>query len=144
MIWNPLTAEARDLDLLASTADGVPRAVDGTTAVGNCCFGEEGTPLPLVWDTGTGSVRQLELPAQFDYGRAMGLSGTVAIGIADSKSLIWDLETGAADVLPAPAGYEEQYGINAVSGRTLVGSACPPPPSSSENPRCVAAAWTLP
>ena len=144
VIWNPLTAEARDLDLLPSTQDGIPRAVDGTTAVGNCCFGEEGTPLPLVWDTATGSVRQLDLPAPFAYGRAVGVSGTVVIGIADSTPLLWDLATGEAKVLPAPAGYEEEYGINAVSGRTIVGSACPPPPSSSENPRCVAAAWTLP
>ena len=144
LVWNPPTADALDLDLLPSTADAVPRAVDGTTAVGDCCFGEEGTPRPLVWDTGTGAVRQLDLPAPFAYGRAVGVSGTVVIGIADSKPLLWDLATGEADVLPAPAGYEEESGVNAVSGRTIVGSACEPPPSSSENPRCVAAAWTLP
>jgi hypothetical protein len=144
LVWNPLTADARDLDLLPATQDGVPRAVDGTTAVGNCCFGEEGTPLPLIWDTGTGSVRQLDLPAPFIYGRAVGVSGSVVIGIADFKPLLWDLGTGQVSVLPAPAGYDEQYGTTAVNGRTLVGSACPPPPSTSENPRCVAAAWTLP
>ena len=144
LVWNPLAAEARDLDLLPSTPDGIPRAVDGTTAVGSCCFGEEGTPLPLAWDTGTGSVRQLDLPAQFAYGRANGVSGSVVIGIADFTPLLWDLASGDVSVLPAPAGYEEQYGTTAVSGRTIVGSACPPPPSTSENPRCVAAAWTLP
>jgi hypothetical protein len=144
LVWNPLTADARDLDILPSTADGIPRAVDGTTAVGNCCFGEEGTPLPLVWDTGTGSVRQLDLPAPFAYGRADGVSGSAVIGVADFQPVLWDLATGEAGVLPAPAGYEAQYGTTAVSGRTIVGSACEPPPSSSDNPRCVAAAWTLP
>jgi hypothetical protein len=144
LLWNPLTDDARDLDLLPSTPDGIPRAVDGTTAVGNCCFGEEGTPLPLVWDTGAGSVRQLDLPAPFAYGRADGVSGSVVIGVADFQPVLWDLAAGEAGVLPAPAGYEEQYGTTAVSGRTIVGSACAPPPSSSDNPRCVAAAWTLP
>ena len=144
LVWNPASTEARDLDLLPSTADGVPRAVDGTTAVGSCSFGEEGTPLPLVWDLSTGSVRQLDLPAPFAYGRAMGVSGNVVIGNAEFKPVLWDLGTGQVTVLPAPTGYDAQYGINAVSGRTLVGSACPPPPSSSENPRCEPAAWTLP
>ena len=144
VVWDPVTAEARDLDVLAGTQDGVPRSVDGMVAVGNCCFGEEGTPLPLVWDIATGSVRQLDLPAEFAYGRAHGISGNVVIGIAESRPLIWDLGTGQVRVLPAPAGYEAQYGLNAVSGQTLVGLACPPAPSSSENPRCVPAAWTLP
>jgi hypothetical protein len=144
LIWSPLTTEARDLDLLPSTADGVPRAIDGTTAVGDCCFGEEGTPLPLIWDTATGAVRQLALPAPFAHGKAAGVSGSIAIGSADATPLVWDLETGIAQVLPPPAGYAEQYGANAVSGHTLVGSACQPPPSSSENPHCVPAAWTLP
>jgi hypothetical protein len=144
IVWNPLTADARDLDLLPATQDGVPRAVDGTTAVGDCCFGEEGTPLPLIWDTGTGLVHQLTLPASFKNGRADGVSGTVVVGSAGSTPLVWDLATGEAAVLPAPAGYDEEYGARAVSGRTMVGSACEPPASTSDNPRCVAAAWTLP
>lgn len=143
LIWDSLTAEARDLDLLPSTADGIPWAVDGTTAVGRCCFGEEGTPLPLIWDTVTGTVRQLPLPAANDYGSAVGVSGTVAIGHDFTTNLIWDLGTGEVRVLPPPAGFES-FGMHAVSGRTIVGTACPPPPSSTENPRCVAAAWTLP
>jgi hypothetical protein len=144
LVWNPLTADARDLDLLPDTLDGVPRAVDGTTAVGSCCFGEEGTPLPLLWDTGTGSVRRLDLPSAFAYGRALGISGSVVIGVAEFTPLLWDLETGEVGILPAPAGYDESYQATAVSGRTLVGSACQPPPSMSDGPRCVAAAWSLP
>ncbi len=143
LIWDPLTAEARELDLLPSTRDGVPWAVDGTTVVGRCCYGEEATPLPLVWDTVTGSVRQLALPATNAYGSAVGVSGTVVIGHDMSTGLIWDLETDEVRVLPPPAGYERIV-MNAVSGRTIVGSACPPPASSSENARCVAAAWMLP
>jgi hypothetical protein len=144
VIWSPLTADARDLDLLPATQDGVPGAVDGTMAVGWCCIGEEGTPLPLIWDTTAGSVRQLTLPAPFVNGRAVGVSGAIVIGRADFTPLVWDLETGMARVLPAPAGYEESYGPRAVSGRTMVGTACQPPASTSDNPRCVAAAWTLP
>ncbi len=143
LIWDPLTAEARDLDLLPSTRDGIPWAVDGTTVVGWCCDGEEGTPLPVIWDTVTGSVRQLPLPAANVYGTAVGVSGPLAIGHDFTTNLVWDLETDEVRVLPPPAGYE-YFGMHAVSGRTIVGSACPPPPSSSENPRCVAAAWTLP
>ncbi len=143
LVWSPLTAEARDLDLLAGTQDGVPRAVDGTTAVGDCCYGEEGTPMPLIWDTGTGAVRQLALPATNVYGSAVGVSGPVAIGHDFVTNLIWDLETDEVRIQPPPAGYE-YVGMHAVSGRTIVGSACPPPPSSTENARCVAAAWTLP
>lgn len=143
VIWSPLTDDARDLGMLAATQDGIPRAVDGATAVGNCCFGEEGTPLPLVWDLNTGSVRQLDLPAGFAYGRAVGVSGSVVIGSAEPTALIWDVETGQPAVLPAPPGYES-IELRAVSGHTMVGSACQPPPSSSENPRCGAAVWTLP
>jgi hypothetical protein len=144
LVWSPLTADARDLELLPATQDGVPWAVDGTMAVGWCCIGEEGTPLPLIWDTAAGSVRQLTLPAPVGYGRAYGVGGTVAVGSADSTPVVWDLETGEARVLPAPAGYDASYAAQAVSGRTIVGSACEPPASTSENPRCVAAAWTLP
>ncbi len=143
LIWDPLAAEARDLDLLPSTRDGVPWDVDGTTVVGWCCDGEEGTPLPAIWDAVTGSVRRLALPATSVYGKAVGVSGTVVIGHDMSTGLIWDLETDEVRVLPPPAGYE-YFGMHAVSGRTIVGSACPPPPSSTENARCVAAAWTLP
>ena len=144
VIWNALTAEAHDLDVLPTTTDGIPRAVDGSTAVGNCCFGEEGTPLPLAWDTATGSVRQLDLPAEFAHGRAQGVSGNVAIGNAEYATLIWDLTIGDVEILPAPAGYDAEYAATAVNGRTIVGYACPPAPSTSENPRCIAAAWTLP
>jgi hypothetical protein len=144
VLWNPITAVARDLDLLPETQDGVPRALDGTTAVGWCCIGEEGTPLPLVWDTSTGSVRQLSLPASYVNGRADGVSGTVVVGSAGPTPLVWDLETDEVRVLPPPAGYDAEYGAHAVSGGTIVGLACEPPPSSAENPRCVAAAWTLP
>jgi hypothetical protein len=143
LVWDQRAATALDLDLLPPTHDGVPRAVDGTTAVGNCCFGEEGTPLPLIWDTSTGSVRQLTLPTPFVNGGAEGVSGTVVIGSAEFTSLIWDLATGQARVLPAPEGYE-YANLVAVSGRTIVGSACEPPPSTSENGRCAAAAWILP
>ena len=143
LIWDPLTAEARELDLLPSTRDGVPWDVDGTTVVGWCCDGEEGTPLPAIWDTVTGSVRRLALPATIVYGKAVGVSGTVVIGHDMSTGLIWDLETDEVRGLPPPAGYERIV-MNAVSGRTIVGSACLPPPSSAENPRCVAAAWMLP
>ncbi len=143
LIWDPLTAEARDLDLLPETRDGVPWDVDGTTVVGWCCDGEEGTPLPAIWDAVTGSVRRLALPATSVYGKAVGVSGTDVIGHDMSTGLIWDLETDEVHVLPPPAGYE-YFGMHAVSGRTIVGSACPPPPSSTENARCVAAAWTLP
>ena len=72
------------------------------------------------------------------------MSGTIAVGSADFTPLVWDLETGDARVLPPPPGYDESYAALAVSGRTIVGSACEPPASTSENPRCVAAAWTLP
>jgi hypothetical protein len=144
LVWNPITSDSRDLDLLAGTQDGVPRAVDGTTAVGDCCFGEEGTPRPLAWDTTTGAVRQLDLPAEFPYGKANAVSGSIVIGNAESASLIWDLDTGRVIVVAEPLGYEESIGLRAVSGRTIVGIACPPAPSSSENPRCVPAAWTLP
>lgn len=143
LIWDPLIAVARDLDLLPSTVDGIPWAVDGTTAVGRCCFGEEGTPLPLIWDTGTGAVRQLPLPPGHEYGSAVGVSGTVAIGHDFTTNLIWDLDTGDVRILPTPPGFEH-VSMHAISGRTIVGTACPPPPSSTENPRCVAAAWTLP
>ena len=144
LVWSQSTTEAVDLDLLPSTADAVPRAVDSTTAVGNCCFGEEGTPLPLLWDLAAGTVRQLDLPAEFPYGRALGVSGSVVIGNAEFAPVIWDLATGEVSVLPAPTGYEESLALHAVSGRTIVGSACEPPPTSAENPHCVAAAWTLP
>ena len=144
IVWSPLTADARDLDLLPATQDGIPRAVDGTTAVGTCCYGEEGTTHPLVWDTGTGSVRQLALPAQFEHGTAVGVSGTVVIGDSGTTPLVWDLTTGEVAVLPAPAGYDEERAALAVSGRTIVGFACQRPESTSVNPRCLAAAWTLP
>jgi len=144
LVWNPLTADARDLDLLPATRDGVSASVDGTTAVGWCCIGEEGTPLPLTWDTATGSVRQLALPDPFVNAAAIGVSGRIGVGSDGRTPLVWDLGTGDAHVLPAPAGYDEAYGMRAVSGRTIVGSACVPPATSSENPRCVAAAWTLP
>lgn len=144
LVWSPLTTEARDLDLLPATHDGVPVAVDGTSAVGWCCGGEEGTPLPMIWDTATGSARQLVLPAPLVNGTALGVSGTVAVGNDATTPLVWDLGTGAARVLPAPAGYEEAFAVRAVSGRTIVGSACEAPATTSENPRCVAAAWTLP
>jgi len=144
IVWNPLSAAARDLDRLPATQDGGPSAVDGTTAVGACCSGEESTPLPLIWDTSTGSVRQLTLPAPFENGRAVGISGMVAIGSAGSTPLVWDLEAGQARVLPAPVGYDSSMAVTAVSGRTIVGSACEPPASASDNPRCVAAAWMLP
>jgi hypothetical protein len=144
LVWSPITTEARGLDLLASTHDGVPRAVDGTTAVGNCCVGEEGTPVPLLWDTASGSVRRLDLPAPHVNGLAVGVSGTVAIGTADFKSLVWGLYTGVAVELATQDPYSDSNGVHAVSGRTIVGRACQPPASSSENPRCVAAAWTLP
>ena len=144
LVWDSVTAEARDLDLLPSTADGIPRAVDGTTAVGNCCFGEEGTPLPLAWDTATGAVRRLDLPAQFQYGTATGVSGSVVVGRADVAPLIWDLDTGVAFVPATPSGYEPTFALRAVSGRTIVGTVCLPPPTSAENPRCGPAAWTLP
>jgi hypothetical protein len=143
MVWNPLTADARDLDLVPATQDGLPRAVDGTTAVGDCCYGEEGTTLPLIWDTGTGSVRQLALPAPFEYGRADGVSGTVVVGSAGSTQLVWDLATGQSRVLLAPEGHDSSMAVRAVSGRTIVGSACELPASASDNVRCVAAAWTL-
>jgi hypothetical protein len=143
LIWDPLTAEARELDLLPSTRDGVPWDVDGTTVVGWCCDGEEGTPLPVIWDTVTGSARRLALPATSVYGKAIGVSGTVAIGNDFTTKLIWDLETDEVRIVPPPEGYE-RFGMNAVNGRTIVGSACPPPPSSAENERCVAAVWTLP
>ena len=143
LVWSPTTSEARDLNLLPSRADGVPRSVDGTTAVGNCCFGEEGTPLPLLWDLTTGAVQQLDLPAQFPYGRAVGVSGTVAIGSAEAAAVIWDLATGQPSIVPAPEGYES-IGLHAVSDRTIVGSACEPPPTSADNPRCGPAAWALP
>ena len=80
-----------------------------------CCYGEEATPLPLVWDTVTGSVRQLALPATNAYGSAVGVSGTVAIGHDMSMGLIWDLETDEVRVLPPLAGYERIV-MNAVSG----------------------------
>lgn len=142
--WDSLTAVTRDLDRLPSTADGIPYSVDGSTAVGRCCFGEEATPLPLTWDTTTGAVRQLDLPAGAPYGSAVGVSGNVAVGRSDAGPLVWDLATGSVGILPAPTGYDEQYGARAVDGRVIVGTACEPPASSSENPRCVAAAWTLP
>ena len=142
--WNPLTAAARELDRLPATQDATPRAVDGTTAVGDCCSGEEGTPRPLIWDTVTGSVRQLTLPAPFENGRAEGVSGMIVVGSSGSTPLVWDLETGQVRVLPAPEGYDQTMTVGGVSGRTIVGSACEPPPSASDGPRCVAAAWTLP
>jgi hypothetical protein len=144
LVWNPLTATARDLDLLPGTQDGIPRAVDGTTAVGDCCFGEEGTPLPLIWDTGTGSVRQLALPAEFEHGRADGVSGTVVVGSAGPTPLVWDLTTGQARVLTAPDGHDYEIAVTSVSGRTIAGFACEPPATTADNPRCTAAAWTLP
>ena len=144
IVWNGVTSVAKDLDVLTGHADGVPRSVDGATAAGNCCFGEEGTPLPLTWDTNTGAVHQLALPTQFMYGAAYGISGSVVIGRADFTPLVWDLTTGEAAILPMTAGYDAEAVTNAVSGRTIVGYACQPPASSSENPRCVAAAWTLP
>ena len=143
VIWSPLTAEARDLDLLPGRQDGIPHGMDGMTAVGECCFGEEGTPLPLLWDTSTGAVQQLELPVEFPNGTAESVSGTVAVGAAASTPLLWDLETGQPSTLPAPAGYESVV-LRAVSGLTIVGFACQPPASAAVNPRCVAAAWTLP
>lgn len=97
----------------------------------------------MIWDTGTGAVRQLPLPPGHDYGSAVGVSGTVAIGHDFTTNLIWDLDTGDVRILPTPAGFEH-VSMHAISGRTIVGTACPPPPSSTENPRCVAAAWTLP
>ena len=152
LVWNPLTAEARGLDMLQATQDGTPLAVDGTTAVGSCCYGEDGTTRPLVWDTRTGSVRELTLPAEFEYGRADGVSGTLVIGDGTlvlgtrgprSTMLIWDLATGQARVLPLPEGHDSSH-ASAVSGRTVVGSACEVAPSPSAPSRCVAAAWTLP
>jgi hypothetical protein len=144
VMWSSATEEARDLDLLAATADGIPRAIDGTTAVGSCCFGEEGTPLPLAWDTATGSVRKLDLPAGFAHGRAEGVSGNIVIGSAEPTPLLWNLATGTVEVVPPPEGYDAEYGLNAISGNTMVGLACPPAASTSENPRCVAAVWMLP
>jgi hypothetical protein len=143
LIWSPLTAEARDLGLVQSTFDGIPWDVDGTTVVGWCCDGEEGTPLPVIWDAVTGSARRLALPATSVNGKAVGVSGTVAIGNDFTTKLIWDLDTDEVRIVPPPAGYE-RFGMNAVNGRTIVGSACPPPPSSAEKERCVAAVWTLP
>lgn len=144
IVWSPLTAKARDLDLLPGSPDGFPSALDGTTAVGGCCYGEEGTPLPLIWDTATGAVQQLDLPAQFAYGSAKDISGNVVVGDAHFAPLVWDLERGSVSVLSAPAGYAESFALLAVSGREIVGYACEPPASTSENPRCVAAAWTVP
>ncbi|MDH4142277.1 MAG: hypothetical protein OEV61_06670 [Chloroflexota bacterium] len=144
VVWSPITAEARDLDMLPATRGGIPRAVDGVTAVGECCFGEEGTPLPMAWDTATGAVRQLSLPAPFAHGSAVGVSGSIAVGRADTTQLVWDLGTDDVRVLPAPPGYDEYSEALAVSGRTIAGYACQPPASISESWRCVAAAWTLP
>jgi hypothetical protein len=143
LVWSSSTALARDLDLLPSTADGIPRAVDGTTAVGNCCFGEEGTPRPMAWDLTTGAARELNLPAELPYGRALGIGGAIVIGNAEFHPVLWNLGTGEVGIVQAPAGYES-IGLHAVSGRTIVGSACQPAPSSAENPRCGPAAWTLP
>ena len=144
VVWSPITADARDLDMLPATRGGIPRAVDGVTAVGECCFGEEGTPLPMAWDTATGAVRQLSLPAPFAHGSAVAVSGSIAVGRADTTQLVWDLGTGDVRVLPASPGYDEYSEALAVSGRTIAGYACQPPASMSESPRCVAAAWTLP
>ena len=126
--------------MIPETQDGIPLAMDGTTAVGECCYGEEGTPLPLTWDTDTGSVRQLTLPASFVNGKAVGVSGTVVVGSSGSTTLVWDLTTGQARELPAPAAHNSSYAATAVDGRTIVGFACEPP----DNQRCVAASWTLP
>ena len=144
ILWSPITAEPRDLDLLPESQDGVPSSVDGTTAVGECCYGEEGTPLPLLWDTTTGAVEQLDLPASFENGTAHSVSGTVAVGAAGSTPLVWDLATGHVSTLSAPSGYDQSLGLRAVSGPTIVGFVCEPPASSTVNARCVAAAWTLP
>lgn len=146
LVWYPLGTAARDLGLLPTVMDGVPVSIDGATAVGWCCFGEEGTPIPLAWDTLTGSARQLSLPAPYVSGKALGVSGEIAVGFASDGggSLVWNLDTGDVRILPPSAGYEAGQATNAVSGHTVVGAACQPPPTSAENPRCVAAAWTLP
>lgn len=146
LVWSPLSTTARDLGLLPTAMDGVPVSLDGATAVGWCCFGEEGTPLPMAWDMVVGSASQLSLPAPYVNGKALGVSGKIAVGFASDGggSLVWNLDTGDVQILPPSTGYEAGQATNAVSGHTIVGAACQPPPTSTENPRCVAAAWTLP
>ena len=58
-------------------------------------------------------------------------------------ALVWDLASGQVHALSDPDGHESSV-LTAVSGRTIVGSACEPPASASDGPRCGAAAWTLP
>src|SRR4029077_1732194 len=98
----------RALDTPARYSRSGAEAVDGTTAVGWVQIGKASEPeQPAVWDTTTGALRVLEVPAEFihpngdTFVRLVGVSGTTAVGtgILGAKStrgqervMVWNLE----------------------------------------------------
>ena len=126
----------RALDTPADYSRSGAEAVDGTTAVGWVQTGKSSEPeRPAVWDTTTGGLRVLEVPAEFihpngdTFVRLEGISGTTAIGtgILGAKSkrgqervMVWNLETGDLRILDIPAGFKYAE-ASAISGTTVVG-----------------------
>ena len=106
--------------------------VSGTTAIGTGVLGTQGKrgkERAMAWNTQTGDLRILDIPAGFTQAEARAISGTTAIGLvwtADDEERFpaaWDTETGAVRILKVPAGYE-CVTPEAISGDTVVGVGC--------------------
>ena len=105
--------------------------VSGTTAVGTGTLGTEGKrgqERAMAWNTETGALRILDIPAGFTQAEAHAISGTTAVGQVWTghgevmHRVAWDTETGAVRILKMPAGYD-CGNPHAISGDSVVGSA---------------------
>ena len=110
-------------------------AVDGTTAVGWVKVGKLDDEQPAVWDTTTGALRVLPVPADFvhpngeTYVRLVGVSGTTAVGTGvlgrkgkrgQDRAMAWNTETGDLRILDIPADFtrSEALAIRAARRRS--------------------------
>jgi hypothetical protein len=106
--------------------------VSGRTAIGTGVLGAKGVrgqERAMAWNTETGDLRILDIPADYTQAEARAISGTTAVGLvwnADDEErfpAVWDTETGAVRILKVPAGYE-CVAPEAISGDTIVGVGC--------------------
>jgi hypothetical protein len=106
--------------------------VSGRTAIGTGVLGAKGVrgqERAMAWNTETGDLRILDIPADYTQAEARAISGTTAVGLvwnADDEErfpAVWDTETGAVAILKVPAGYE-CVAPEAISGDTVVGIGC--------------------
>ena len=137
-VWDATTGALRLLvvpaEFVHPSGDTFVRlvGVSGATAVGTGVLGtkgKRGQERAMAWNTETGDLRILDVPAGFKYAGARAISGTTAVGQVrtadeeETRPAAWDTETGAVRILKVPAGYECVI-PEAISGDTVVGIGC--------------------